>query len=128
MADMIGPLRVLSTWKAAENARHFRLLEVARDVLVNVISLGVLNRAGEAVAANRDDNVTLAANDSLLGWSRGSTIYGPPGSNPRSCTVANDVYMVTRFAPSSDIDSAQVGAFVAGRIAAQQLVCHPFQR
>lgn len=80
------------------------------------------------LAANRDDNVTLAANDSLLGWSRGSTIYGPPGSNPRSCTVANDAYMVTRFVPSSDIDSAQVGAFVAGRIAAQQLVCHPFQR
>ena len=49
MADMIGPLRVLSTWKTAENARHFRLLEVARDELVGVIILGVLNRAGEAI-------------------------------------------------------------------------------
>ena len=53
MADMIGPLRVLSTWNAAENARHFRLREVAQDVLVGVIwsvlSPGELNRAGEAV-------------------------------------------------------------------------------
>ena len=39
----------LSTWKAAENARHFRLLEVARDGLVGCLSLGELNRAGEAV-------------------------------------------------------------------------------
>ena len=49
MADTIGPLRVLSTRKAAKNARHFGLCEVARDVLVGEISLGVLNRAGEAV-------------------------------------------------------------------------------
>ena len=54
MADMIGPLRVLSTWKAAENARHFRLLEVARDGLVVVVSVGVLNRAGEAVDLGPD--------------------------------------------------------------------------
>ena len=49
MADTIGPLRVLSTWKAAENARHFRLLEVAQHGLVGCPSRGVLNRAGEAV-------------------------------------------------------------------------------
>ena len=54
MADMIGPLRVLSTWKAAENARHFRLLEVARDGLVGSNSLGELNRAGEAVDLGPD--------------------------------------------------------------------------
>ena len=79
-------------------------------------------------SANRDINVTIAANNSLLGWSRGSTIFGPPGSNPRSCAVANDVYTVTHFEPSSDVDSANVGAFVAKRIASRQLVCHPFQR
>ena len=78
--------------------------------------------------ANRDVNVTLAADNSLLSWSRGSTMYGPPGSKPRSCTVSNDVYTVTRFAPTSDIDSAKVEAFVARRIAAEKLTCHPFQR
>ena len=46
---MIGPLRGLSTWKAAENARYFRFLEVARHGLVSVPFLGELNRAGEAV-------------------------------------------------------------------------------
>ena len=54
MADMIGPLRVLSTWKAAENARHCRLLEVARHGLVGVSYLGELNRAGEAVDLGPD--------------------------------------------------------------------------
>ena len=58
MADMIGPLRVLSTWKAAENARHFRLLEVAQHVLVgpfwSVLSPGELNCAGEAVNLGPD--------------------------------------------------------------------------
>jgi hypothetical protein len=79
--------------------------------------------------ASRDVNVTLAANNSLLSWSRGSTLYGPPGSKPRSCTVTNDVYTITHFAPTSDgIDSAKVEAFVAERIAAEKLACHPFQR
>ena len=54
MADTIGPLRVLSTWKAAENARHFRLFEVARHLLVGLSSVGVLNRAGEAVDLGPD--------------------------------------------------------------------------
>jgi hypothetical protein len=79
--------------------------------------------------ANQDVNVTLAAdNVTLLGWSRGSTVYGPPGTTPRSCNVSNDVYDVTQFAPTSDIDSDKVGAFVAERIAAERLACSPFQR
>ena len=44
-------------WKAAKNARHFRLLEVARHVLVvvnGVIFFGVLNRAVEAVDLGPD--------------------------------------------------------------------------
>ena len=77
--------------------------------------------------ASRDVNVTLAANDSLLSWSRGSTLYGPPGSKPRSCTVTNDVFTVTSFAPTSGIENAAVGAFVAKRIAAEKLVCLKFQ-
>ena len=49
MADTIGPLRVLSTWKAAENVRYCSLLEVAQNGLVGATSLGELNRAREAV-------------------------------------------------------------------------------
>eukprot|EP01048_Picozoa_sp_COSAG05_P014385 COSAG05_NODE_1627_length_4376_cov_3.480945_5_plen_90_part_00 len=41
-------------WKAAENARYFRLLEVAQDGLVGVFSLGELKRAREAVDLGPD--------------------------------------------------------------------------
>eukprot|EP01048_Picozoa_sp_COSAG05_P010006 COSAG05_NODE_857_length_6940_cov_4.243385_9_plen_61_part_00 len=43
-------------WKAAENARYFRLFEVARDVLVGatIFVVGVLNRAREAVDLRPD--------------------------------------------------------------------------
>ena len=53
---MIGLLRVLYIWKAAENARHCRLREVARDVIVTIMfsSFCVLNRAGEAVDLGPD--------------------------------------------------------------------------
>ena len=77
MADMIGPLRVLSTWNAAENARHFRLLEVAQDVLVII---GVLNRAREAVdlgparrrlALRRSAAMASRPITISVGWARG---------------------------------------------------------
>ena len=45
--------------------------------------------------ANRDVNVTLAADSSLLGWSRGSTVYGPPGKD-RTCTVPNLAVLYAR--------------------------------
>jgi hypothetical protein len=72
---------------------------------------------------NRDMNVTLAADNSLLGWSRGSTIY----DKDHSCSVANIGRTITQFVPKSVVDSAEVEAFVAKRIAAGKLSCKPFQ-
>jgi hypothetical protein len=73
--------------------------------------------------ASRDVNVNLAADNSLLGWSRGSTLY----DKDHTCSVTNVGRTITQFVPKSDIDSAKVEAFVAKRIAAKKLSCKPFE-
>ena len=75
--------------------------------------------------ASRDVNVTLAADNSLLSWSHGSSIVNPID---HSCSVANWRKTITQFRPTSDLDGAKVEAFVRHRIAVEGLHCKPFQR
>lgn len=69
---------------------------------------------------NLDANVTLAADNTPLGWSQGATAIDPLN---RSCTVSNAGAAITRFAAHASIEGAQVEAFVAKRVAAEGLYC-----